>query len=237
MSRSARHAERRLWQAVYDAHPDFVRAQAPTWFGAEGRPGDPATLEGGDVLVLSDRVVALGISERSHPIAVENLAASLFAAGVCEEVLAVDLPKHRGQMHLDTVITVVDRDAVVWWPALPQVATCWRIHPGGERGGERMRVVEEPDLRRALADGLGVDHLRVVATADDTVAAEREQWDDGNNTLALRPGVVVAYERNVDTNQRLDEAGITVLPIGSAELPRGRGGPRCMSCPVVRDPL
>lgn len=233
MSRTARHAERRLWQAVHRSHPDLARASAPVWFGAEARPGDPATLEGGDVLVLSDRVVALGISERTHPVAVENLAAALFAAGACEEVLAVDLPKHRGQMHLDTVLTVVDRDAVVWWPALPRVARCWRIRPGGER----MIVAEEPDLRRALADGLGVDHLRVVTTADDETAADREQWDDGNNTLAVRPGVVVAYERNVDTNARLDAAGVTVLPIGSAELPRGRGGPRCMSCPLVRDPL
>lgn len=232
MSRPARRSERRLWDEVYARHPDFAGADAPVWYGAGGRAGDPATIEGGDVLVLSPRCVAVGLSERSHPVAAENLAAALLAGEVCEEVLAVDLPKGRSTMHLDTVLTVVDRDAVAWWPALPEVAGCWRI----TRGPGRMRVEEQPDLRAALARGLGVDALRVITTAEDRVLADREQWDDGNNTLAVRPGVVVGYERNVDTNARLEEAGIRVRTIPSAELPRGRGGPRCMSCPLVRDP-
>lgn len=234
MSRVARRNERRLWDEVYDRHPDLVAAGAPVWYGRRDRVGDPATIEGGDVLVLGPRCVAIGLSERSHPVAAENLAAALFAAGVCDEVLAVDLPKQRGTMHLDTVLTVVDRDAVLWWPGLSEAATGWRITPGN---GERMRVAAEPDLRAAVARGLGVDELRVITTAEDRVRADREQWDDGNNTLAVRPGVVVAYERNVDTNDRLDQAGITVRTIPSAELPRGRGGPRCMSCPVVREPV
>ena len=132
-------------------------------------------------------------------------------------------------------MTVVDRDAVVVWPRALRLLDTYRIEPGPDTRGGRMKVTAEPDLIRAVADGLGADALRVVTTGEDEVLADREQWDDGNNTLALRPGTVVAYERNADTNRRLTEAGIEVLPISSYELPRGRGGPRCMSCPVVRD--
>jgi arginine deiminase len=232
MHKPARQAERRLWQAVYRHHPDFGGAHTRVWYGGEERDYFPATIEGGDVLVLSPRCVAVGLSERSHPVAAENLAAQLFAAGTVEWVLAIDLPKTRATIHLDTVLTVVDRDAIVLWPRTERLVHVDRIEPG--RGG-RMRVTAEPDLRRALADGLGVDVLRLITTGEDEVLADREQWDDGNNTLALRPGVVIAYERNVDTNRRLQEAGVEVLTIESHELPRGRGGPRCMSCPVRRD--
>ncbi len=234
MSKPARQAERRLWSAVYDSHPDFADSDAPRWYGGDDRDYYPATLEGGDVLVLSERCVAVGLSERTHPVAVEHLAHRLFEAGVAEWVLAVDLPKTRGTMHLDTVMTVVDRDAIVLWPRAPTLLRAHRVEPAG-RG--RTRVIEVPDLLRGVADGLGVDDLRVISTGIDEVLADREQWDDGNNTLALRPGSVVAYERNVDTNRRLQDAGVQVHAIGSSELPRGRGGPRCMSCPIVRDPL
>lgn len=236
MSRAARRSERRLWDVVYARHPDFAGAPAPVWYEPSGRAGDPATIEGGDVLVLSPRCVAIGLSQRSHPVAAENLAAALFAGGVCDEVLAIDLPKHRATMHLDTVLTVVDHDAVVWWPGLPEVAEGWRLTPAADGSGG-MRVAAEPDLHTAVARGLGVETLRVVTTAEDRVSADREQWDDGNNTLAVRPGVVVGYERNVDTNARLEQAGVRVRTIPSAELPRGRGGPRCMSLPLVRDSL
>jgi arginine deiminase len=233
MRKPARQAERRLWQAVYRHHPDFAGAHTRVWYGGEERDYFPATIEGGDVLVLSPRCVAVGLSERSHPVAAENLAAQLFAAGTVDWVLAIDLPKTRATIHLDTVLTVVDRDAIVLWPRTELLVHAYRIEPG--RGG-RMRVTAEPDLPRALAEGLGVDRLRLITTGEDEVLADREQWDDGNNTLALRPGVVIAYERNVDTNRRLQEAGVEVLTIESHELPRGRGGPRCMSCPVRRDP-
>lgn len=229
MAMGARRAEQILWEAVYAHHPAFA-GRAEVWYGESDGP--QATLEGGDVLVLSPQCVAIGLSERTHPIAVENLAARLFEAGVAEWVLGVQLPMARGTMHLDTVLTVVDADAVVLWPRMRVPDGVWRITP--DPGG-RMRVHDEPDLVAALAAGLGVDVLRVVTTAEDEVLADREQWDDGNNTLALRPGVVVAYERNVDTNRRLEEAGIEVRTIEGFELPRGRGGPRCMSCPVVRD--
>ena len=240
MSKPARQAEERLWETIYRHHPDFSGRDAPVWYGGEGRDHFPATLEGGDVLVLSERVVAVGISERSHPVAAENLAVRLFAADVVDWVLAVDLPKGRRTMHLDTVLTVVDVDAVVLWPGVRPLLTAHRIEPAGGRAtwdGPRLRVSQEPDLNRALAAGLGVDSVRIIDTGEDLLLADREQWDDGNNTLALRPGVVVAYERNVDTNQRLTDAGIDVRTVGASELPRGRGGPRCMSCPLVRDPV
>jgi arginine deiminase len=232
MRRPARQAERLLWATVYRHHPDYAATTA--WYGGEPRDYFPATMEGGDVLVLGRQCVAIGLSERTHPVAVENLASRLFAAGACAWVLAVDLPKARHTMHLDTVMTVVDVDAIVLWPPAVQVLRAYRISPGV---GGRMRVAAEPDLVRAVADGIGAATLRVVTTGEDAVLADREQWDDGNNTLAIRPGVVVAYERNVDTNRRLEEAGIAVRRISSHELPRGRGGPRCMSCPTRRDPL
>jgi arginine deiminase len=233
MHKPARQPERVLWGLMYRHHKAFADSST-IWYGEADREYFPATVEGGDILVLSERCVAVGVSERSHPVAVENLAARLFETGAVEFVLAIDLPKERGTMHLDTVMTVVDQDAVVIWPRAQQILAAHRIEPGSSG---RMRVREEPDLMRALADGLGVDTLRVVTTGEDEVTADREQWDDGNNTLAVRPGTVVAYERNVDTNRRMREAGIEVLEITSHELPRGRGGPRCMSCPVVRDPL
>jgi arginine deiminase len=236
MHKPARQPERLLWTTVYAHHPDL--RDRPVWYGERDVDYFPATVEGGDVLVLSDRAVALGVSERTSPIAVENLAARLFEADEVDVVLAVDLPVGRGTMHLDTVMTLLDRDAIVVWPRLPAVARAYRIEPGGRRGGGgRMAVREEPDLLRAVADAMGTDRLRVVTTGEDQVASDREQWDDGNNTLAIAPGEVVAYERNVDTNRRMREAGITVHEIGAGELPRGRGGPRCMSCPVDRDPL
>jgi arginine deiminase len=236
MHKPARLAERRLWRTVYQHHPAF-ESDTGIHYGISDREYFPATLEGGDVLVLSEDCVAIGLSERTHPIAVENVAAQLFAAGAAKWVLAIDLPKGRGTMHLDTIMTVVDRDAVVMWPRTNRLVQAHRIEPGSNGRGSRMKVTEEPDLTRALAAGLGTDTLRIVTTGEDEVMADREQWDDGNNTLALRPGVVVAYERNADTNRRLEEAGIEVLRISSYELPRGRGGPRCMSCPVVRDPV
>ena len=229
--RTARRNEPRLWRAVYAHHPELGGAR--TWYGADARDYGPATLEGGDVLILSERCIAVGVSERTHPVAVENLAAALFAADVVDRVLAVELPKGRGTMHLDTVMTVVDVDKIVLWPRARDLRV-HRIEPGA---GGRMRVREEPELVRAVAAGMGRDRISVVTTGEDEVLADREQWDDGNNTLALSPGVVVAYERNVVTNRRLREAGVEVRTVPASELPRGRGGPRCMSCPVARDPL
>ena len=239
MYKPARQPERLLWRTMYEHHPTL--SGRPVWYGEGDRDYFPATVEGGDILVLSDHAIAVGVSERTSPIAVENLASRLFEAGEIEHVLAIELPMGRGTMHLDTVMTQLDRDAIVMWPRMGEVTRAFRIEPGGSAGpasgAGAMTVREEPDLLRALATAIGTDDLRVITTGEDEVASDREQWDDGNNTLAIAPGEVIAYERNVDTNRRLRDAGITVHEISSFELPRGRGGPRCMSCPVDRDPL
>ncbi|MGI9018228.1 MAG: arginine deiminase [Euzebya sp.] len=239
MHKPARQPERLLWRTMYENHPDL--AGRPVWYGEQVKDYFPATIEGGDILVLGERAVAIGVSERTSPIAVENLAATLFDADEVDFVLAIELPLGRGTMHLDTVMTQLDTDAIVVWPRLTSVSRTYRIEPGGGAGPAShkgtMTVREEPDLIAAVAGAVGVSDLRVITTGEDEVTSDREQWDDGNNTLAIAPGEVVAYERNVDTNRRLRDAGIIVHEISSFELPRGRGGPRCMSCPVERDPL
>ncbi len=240
MHKPARQPERLLWRTMYEHQADL--AGRPIWYGEQSKDYFPATIEGGDILVLGDRALAVGVSERTSPIAVENLAARLFDADEVDFVLAIELPVGRGTMHLDTVMTQLDTDAIVVWPRLQAVSRTYRIEPGRavsttSRAAPGMQVREEPDLIRALATAIGTDELRVITTGEDEVASDREQWDDGNNTLAIAPGEVIAYERNVDTNRRLRDAGIVVHEISSFELPRGRGGPRCMSCPVERDPV
>ncbi len=232
MNRLVRRRETDLLGTVYSLHPRF--AAAPVWFGDAARDGYPATFEGGDLLVVGDRGVAIGLSERTSPAGGETLATRLFAAGVVDRVLAVDVPKVRAAMHLDTIVTQVDVDAFITYPSMTPSLRCLAVTPA--RGGG-VHVAEAGGLMQGLAWAAGLDHARAIEPALGSIRAEREQWNDANNTLALAPGEVVAYERNVATNEILDDAGITVHTIPSYELPRGRGGPRCMSCPVVRDPL
>ena len=223
----ARGRETALLDLIYAYHPRFRAAGRA--YGAHSAP-----VEGGDVLLLAPGVLAIGVGERTTPAGAESLARSAFADGLAHTVLAVPIAQDRATMHLDTVCTMVDRDAVVMYPAVRDTLRAFPLRPGEDDGVE---VSGPVPFLAAAAEAMGIDRLRVIDTGLDPVTAEREQWDDGNNTLAVAPGVVVAYERNVETNARLEDAGIEVLRIRGSELGSGRGGPRCMSCPITRDPL
>jgi arginine deiminase len=232
MNRIVRRRETGLLRVVYKNHPLF--ASSPIWFGAQPAETFPATFEGGDILVVGDDGIAIGVSERTTPTGAAALAARLFEAEVVSRILAVELPQRRSTMHLDTVVAMVDRDAFLLYPRIRHDVRVFRIMPGAD--GE-MQVVEDGNLIRGLAWAAGIDDARVIEPPLDSFQAEREQWNDANNTFAVAPGRVIAYERNVATNEILEKAGIQVLVIPSYELPRGRGGPRCMTCPARRTPL
>ena len=227
-SMRARQRETSLTGAIYRHHPRF--AGTPLLYGGSK---EEAWFEGGDVLLLAPGVIAVGVGQRTTPAGVEAFALRAFAAGVATTVLAVPIAQERATMHLDTICTMVDTDAIVMFPAVADSLQAWTVTAEGEG---TLITGPEPFVI-AAAKAMGVDELRVVDTGLDPVTAEREQWDDGNNTLALAPGLVVAYERNIVTNHALEAAGIEVLRIAGSELGSGRGGPRCMSCPVLRDPL
>ncbi|MET0757090.1 MAG: arginine deiminase [Mycobacterium sp.] len=223
----ARVRETSLTDLIYAHHPRFLGVRR----AYESRS---APVEGGDVLLLAPGVVAVGVGERTTPAGAEALARSLFDDDLAHTVLAVPIAQERAQMHLDTVCTMVDVDAVVMYPNIVDSLSAFTIHRNGDGG---VTIDDAAPFVEAAADAMSIDRLRVIDTGLDPVTAEREQWDDGNNTLALAPGVVVAYERNAETNARLGDSGIEVLSIAASELGTGRGGPRCMSCPAGRDPL
>ncbi len=232
----ARRLEALNVEAVYRFHPQFRDAGFAFWYSREqeGESFGRASSEGGDIMPIGNRTVAIGMSERTTGQMIERIALNLFAAGAADRVIAAGMTRDRAHMHLDTVFTFVDRDCVTLFPKVVDSMTAYSVRPS-DRAGE-LDVRREDSFLGAIQDALALPKLRVVGTGGDAWQAEREQWDDGNNVVALEPGVVIAYERNESTNARLRNAGISVITVDGSELGRGRGGGHCMTCPILRDP-
>lgn len=237
MTKAARRPETAIMEAIYRFHPMFqADGGVNVWFGGVEQPWGRCTIEGGDVQTIGNGAVMIGMGERTTPQSVGILARTLFDHGAARLVMAVKLPPSRSYMHLDTVITMVDRDAVTLYPpVVNDDVQIWSLRPSEDEG--ELPVVKSFDgnVIEALKHALEVDEMRVIPTGGDGPEMAREQWDDGNNLVCLEPGVVVGYERNDDTNARLEAEGIEVITIDGSELGRGRGGSHCMTCPIERE--
>jgi arginine deiminase len=238
----ARRRESFNMAAIYRGHPMFKDSEFDFWYPPlgddqrfEANDFGLASLEGGDVEIIGNGAVAIGLSERTSARMIEQIARALFAKGAADRVIAAVMTKDRAHMHLDTVFTLLDRDKATAYPTVVEGIRAISLRPGSKPG--TLDVRPDKDLVSAVTDALKIKKLHLVETGGDYYQRQREQWDDGNNVVALEPGVVVAYERNTFTISKMREAGVEVVTIQGFELGKGRGGGHCMTCPILRDPL